>query len=407
MARERSHTRRRFFITTGAALQSGLAGCIGGDTVDTGDGGESSDGRGTTTGSEVPGNAQVRNNLQLTYPEYELEDSLSVLHWNEYWHDTAVEDFEEAFDVDVSVETHSSLNEFIRDMTQSEFNQYDVVFPSDWLIRGLIDTGWIMPLDMGKLPKFDNLADRWIENVPYDSEDQRHSAPYQWGTTGIGWNNQMVDGSLDDIETLDSWDAFWDEQFAGQIQMLDEGRELYAVALKRLGESLNTTDQSIIEEATQILIEQKQTMELSSEEYSSAALADVLLDQEATPLHTWSGEAFVARYSAEDATLRYTIPQEGSVVWIDAGVIPSGASNPNAAHTMINYTMAKSVAAQITNRTFYASPNEAARSEILDEILTDPAIYPPPEVEENLEFIRNIGDASEHYQRGLETIREA
>lgn len=397
--------RRLFLKTTGGVVGLGLAGCVG-DGAESGNTGSRSDGW-TTAGGQTPGNEALRSELGLAYPDYDLEDELDVLHWTEYWHDTAVQDFEDAFDVSVSVTTAASLNTFIQNMTRSEFEAYDVVFPSDWLIRNLIDSGWLMPLDTAKLTNWENVASRWREQAPYDVGAQRYSTPYQWGTTGIGWNDQMVAGSLDDIDNLDSWAALWDDRFAGQTQMLGEVREVYAAPLKRMGESLNVTDPAVIEAATDMLVEQKETMRLRNDDYDSAGLADVLLDQEATPLHTWSGEAFIARYGAGDADVRYRIPREGGVVWIDAGVVPSGASSPNAAHALLDYTMAASVAAQITNFTFYASPNRAAEDDIFDEILTDPAIYPPEDVQENLEFIRAVGDAFQHYEAGWNRLMEA
>jgi spermidine/putrescine-binding protein len=51
------------------------------------------------------------------------------------------------------------------------------------------------------------------------------------------------------------------------------------------------------------------------------------------------------------------------------------------------------VGAQNANFTFYATPNEAAKADVQDEILSDPAIYPSRDVQEKLEFIQDIGDA--------------
>lgn len=61
--------------------------------------------------------------------------------------------------------------------------------------------------------------------------------------------------------------------------------------------------------------------------------------------------------------------------------------------------------AQNANFTFYATPNEAAKADVQDEILSDPAIYPSRDVQEKLEFIQDIGDALSHYQAGWETIQ--
>ncbi|MEM7347801.1 MAG: hypothetical protein AAF485_26505, partial [Chloroflexota bacterium] len=50
--------------------------------------------------------------------------------------------------------------------------------------------------------------------------------------------------------------------------------------------------------------------------------------------------------------------------------------------------------AAITNYTYYASPNDAAKDLILPEILGDPSIYPPAEVEAKLSWLTEVSDES-------------
>jgi len=46
----------------------------------------------------------------------------------------------------------------------------------------------------------------------------------------------------------------------------------------------------------------------------------------------------------------------------------------------------------ITNYVYYASPNQAAAEFILPEILEDPSIYPPAEVQEKLFWLTEASD---------------
>ena len=75
--------------------------------------------------------------------------------------------------------------------------------------------------------------------------------PYMWGTIGILYNTTMVD------EPVDSWDILWDPKYAKQIIMLDSQREAIGVALIRLGYSINSTDVNQLNEAAELLKEQK------------------------------------------------------------------------------------------------------------------------------------------------------
>ena len=53
----------------------------------------------------------------------------------------------------------------------------------------------------------------------------------------------------------------------------------------------------------------------------------------------------------------------------------------------------------VTNFTYFASPNEAALEFIADEIKNDPGIYPPQEVLDKMEFIEDVGEATQIYER--------
>jgi spermidine/putrescine transport system substrate-binding protein len=57
------------------------------------------------------------------------------------------------------------------------------------------------------------------------------------------------------------------------------------------------------------------------------------------------------------------------------------------------------VGAKVSNYTWYASPNEAATEFISQEITGEPAIYPPEDVMDRLEFIRDVGEATTLYDR--------
>lgn len=56
--------------------------------------------------------------------------------------------------------------------------------------------------------------------------------------------------------------------------------------------------------------------------------------------------------------------------------------------------MSAEAGAAITNYTYYASPNEAAREFIEPEVLEDPGIFPPPEVEAKLSWLTEVSDES-------------
>ena len=93
----------------------------------------------------------------------------------------------------------------------------------------------------------------------------------------------------------------------------------------------------------------------------------------------------------------YAIPDEGSNVWIDNLSIPVDAPNPELANVFIDYILDAKVGADLTNYIAYASPNQASiESGLIDEeILNDPAIFPPAEQVANLFAIIDVSAEAE------------
>ena len=217
------------------------------------------------------------------------------------------------------------------------------------------------------------------------------------GRRGDGWLNQLTDVREDEM---------WNEDFSGQMSMLDDVRETMGAALKYLGYSLNTTEESEVEEAKELLMEQKDLLST----YDSSDFPTNLINEQLSPVHAWSGGAFQAYWETfEDGSspVNYVIPEEGGVVWVDTAAITTEAENVNAAHAFINHFLDAEVGAEITNYTYYGSPNEAAEEYILDEILNNESIYPDDETMSNLEYIENIGQATTLYSNAWQEIKSA
>jgi len=115
----------------------------------------------------------------------------------------------------------------------------------------------------------------------YDPEN-KYSVPYS-GNSRILYNKKMVQ------EEVDSWDILWDSKYKGQIIMMDSVRDTFAVALKRLGYSLNSTDKAQVDEAVASLIEQAPLVQA----YLMDQVKDKMIGEEAALAVIYSGEAVI------------------------------------------------------------------------------------------------------------------
>jgi spermidine/putrescine-binding protein len=318
----------------------------------------------------------------------ELAKELHIYNWSEYIDPQIYADFETEFGVKVIEDTFAS-NEDLLAKLQAGATGYDVIVPTDYMVTIMINLNLLSPLNYDNIPNFKNIGDKF-KNPPYDP-DNKYSVAYQWGTTGIGYDTNIF------AEPPDSWAYFLDpalaSQYAGQISMLNDGRESMGAALKYLGYSLNSTDPQQLEQAKQLLLQQKPWIKA----YDSEAFEDLLATGETVLAHGYSGDFFMAAVEAEQ--IGYAIPKEGATIWTDNLCIPKTANSQYTAEVFINYLLRPEVSAKISNYTWYASPNDAAKQFISTEILEDPAIYPPQEVMDKLEFIRDVGESTTLYDR--------
>jgi spermidine/putrescine-binding protein len=318
----------------------------------------------------------------------EMAEELHVYNWSEYIDPEIYDAFEEEFGVKVIEDTFSS-NEDLLAKLQAGATGYDIIVPSDYMVAIMIELDLLAELDYDNIPNFENIADTFLD-PPYDPGN-KYSVPYQWGTTGIGYNADEFD------EPPDSWAYLFDPEmvapYAGQMSMLNDSRETIGAALKYLGYSVNSTDEGELEEAKQLLIQQKEWVSA----YDSDGFEDLLAAGEVIIGHGWSGDYFAAAEEAEQVW--YVIPREGGVIWTDNLCIPKTAPNKYTAEVFIDFLLRPEIGAQITNFTWYGSPNKASEEFIDAEILEEPAIYPPPEAMSKLEFLRDVGEATTIYDR--------
>ena len=320
----------------------------------------------------------------------ETDGDLAFYNWADYMDEELLAAFEDETGVSVDYTVYES-NEQMLSQVESEAAIYDLVVPSDYMVALMIEEDLLLALNYDALPNFSNIDDAW-DNPPFDPEHQYHVA-YQWGTTGIG----MTYEALDAIGGESTWAVIFDADTAAQvpggISMLDDAPETVSAALKYLGYSITETiesgDEDAIREAGALL---KATNDRLVK-YDSVTFGDDLVNGEVDVAHGWSG-GFAQAFFETDAyeTHVYTIPAEGGVRWVDTMAIPHNADNVCSAHAMINFLLDAENGAALTNYTYYGSPNEAATPYILDEILEDPGIYPPPDVYARLELIPQMGD---------------
>lgn len=316
--------------------------------------------------------------------EARLASHLNFYNWSYYIGETTIPDFQDMTGVRVRYDNYSS-NEEVLARLQAGVSGYDLVVPSDYMVEVMASLGLLRPLNHDNLPNLVHMDPRFL-GLPFDPEN-RYSIPYQWGSAGIGVNTARIP------EFEESWELLWDEKYSGRISMLDDMRSGLVPALKRLGYSVNTTNEQELEEALQLMILQKPIVKA----YTSDTYIDLLKSGDVWIAYGWSGDIY--QIARDNPDIRFFIPREGTYLWVDNMVIPRNATSPYTAEVFMNYIMDPEVSAGITNATWYASPNRNAVPFIRPEITQDPSIYLQDNILDHSEFLLDVGEQTRTYER--------
>ena len=108
----------------------------------------------------------------------------------------------------------------------------------------------------------------------------------------------------------------------------------------------------------------------------------------------FNGDMVQAATSAREAkngiNIAYSIPDEGTTLWLDMLVMPKSAPHENNAYAYMNYLLDPKVIANISNSIHYANPNAAADEFLNPDVKQDLAIYPPKSVMDKLFTVEDL-----------------
>jgi len=307
-----------------------------------------------------------------------------VYNWGEYIDDETIKMFEEETGIEVIYDEYDT-NETMYPKVEAGASGYDIVCPSDYMIQKMIDNDLLAELNWDNLPNAKaNIGAQYYEQSQAFDPGNKYSVPYCWGTVGILYNTTMVN------EPVTSWSILWDEKYADSILMQDSVRDLFMVALKQLGYSMNSTDEAELQEAKQLLIDQKPLVQA----YVIDQVRDKMIGDEAALGVIYSGEAIYTQ--RENPNLAYVIPEEGTNVWIDSWVILKDAPNKENAEKFIDFMCRPEIALMNFDYITYSTPNTAAQALIEDEdIRTSEIAFPDLSQYNNLETFSYLGDEAD------------
>ena len=331
--------------------------------------------------------------VPLSHAEAAEQVELRVYNWGEYIANgedgqlDVIEEFEKEYpNIKVNYNTYAT-NEEMYAKIKSGSAQYDVLFPSDYMISRMISEGMLEKLDFSNIPNFSDIMDSF-KNLEYDPTNE-YSVPYTWGTVGIIYNTTMVE------EAPTSWDALWDPEYTNMILMFDNSRDALGLTLKKLGYSQNTTDHSQLDEAAEELKKQKSVLQA----YVMDEIFDKMESGEAALAPYYAGDALTMM--AENPDLAFVLPEEGTNRFVDAMVIPKGVRHKTEAELFINFMLETRIAAANIEYLGYSTPQKSVYELQNEEIINNGISYPSDEYLEKCDTFINLPEEENNYMQTL------
>ena len=282
----------------------------------------------------------------LCLPLFALADgTLNVFNYGEYIDRQVIDNFEKEFGVRVTYSLNSNPEEMYTKLQTGA--SYDVIVTSDYMIDRLIKEERVLPLDKNIVTNLDQLSDS-MKGLYFDP-DNTYSAPYLWQNVVLCYDTTKIDPAK--VEEK-GWEILLDPELDGHAFIYESPRDVFMMAFKALGYSMNTDNPDELKEAYDWLVKMKQTIHPS---FVTDEMIDGMAQGEKWIAMMYSGDAAYA--SMENEKLAVWAPEQGTNIAIDCMFIPSNATNQEMANQFINYVLDYENSMMITVETCYTTPN--------------------------------------------------
>lgn len=299
---------------------------------------------------------------------------LYVYNWGEYIDPTVNEMFEKEYGIKVVYDEYDN-NESMYATLKNNAAEYDVLFPSDYMVSRLITEDMLEPINFDNIPNAKNIMSRFV-GLEYD-EENCYSVPYTWGIIGILYNTEYV-------EKPESWSDLWDEKYSGKVLMYNNSRDAIGISLIKNGYSVNTENREELEKAASDVELLKENLQA----FVSDEIFNLMESESAYMTPAYGGDALAM--IEENENLSYAIPKEGTNMFVDAMCIVKGTKHKEAAEKYINFMCREDIAELNRAETCYSTPHQLVYDNMPSEIRDELLAYPTDDILDKTQVYRHL-----------------
>jgi spermidine/putrescine transport system substrate-binding protein len=303
---------------------------------------------------------------------------LRICTWANYYSDDILADFTKMTGVPLEI-SYISSNEELLAKFKAGATGFDLIQPSDYMVTQMIRLSMLQAIDHSQLPHLDNL-EPFYRDLPYD-RGLKYSVPFDWGTTGIVVNTDMIAVPSEGV----SWKLLFDSPDPKHTAIFDDMREVFLAMILYQGEGKFSKTPAALQEARNGIAGVKNRILMFTSEPKP-----LILNGELTIAQAWSVDGL--QMERENPKLKYYIPKEGASLWSDNFAIPTTSRRVADAHRFIDFFLEAENAARISLQSRLATPNRAAKSRLPASDLKNPMFYPPPAILKKTHLVDELSD---------------
>jgi spermidine/putrescine transport system substrate-binding protein len=307
----------------------------------------------------------------------ELSGTLHYYNWIDYVNPETYAAFTKATKIKVR-KSYFVSNEALWTRLKTGGRGYDLAAPTGYMVARLAEDGLLTKINWKKLPTVRKNIDPKFLGLPYDPKNE-WSVPKDWGTTGFMYRTDKI------TQRPVSWAQFFSlfKKYPRKFTILDGSAEVVGSVAAMMGYSYNTDSHRELAKITAFLLDLKPYIH----SIDSVGYKDAITTGKAYGGLGWNGDgAYVIAHSPNNAA-DYVVAKEGGEFWVDAHVIPKGATNPEAAHAWIDFVYQPKRNAAETLYTYFGSPlrRQLLTGVLAKTILADTDVFPSAGTMKHLE----------------------
>jgi spermidine/putrescine transport system substrate-binding protein len=334
---QRRITRRQALVAGGGAAMAAYLAACGGKSSSGGGGGGGGGGASAEATPPTPADAPVE------------KGDLLMANWVDYSDPANYKGYKADVGDKVKVTGYGSNDELLAKL-RAGGSKFDVVAPTGYAVKTMIDQELALPLTHELIPNLKNLSPAFTK-TEYD-EGNKYSVAKDYGITSFYW---LTDKVPEDPKTIkECFELLKTPKFKKlRVNFLEGGTQVMAIALKALGYSLNSEDQKEIDAAKQLLVDVKPNVDtINSTFIERATRGEIDFGM------GWNGDIrrAIVELKKKGREMVFLVPEDSTEYWVDNWVIPKDSAHPVAAHKWINYVLEPAAAGREMNYHQYPVP---------------------------------------------------